>query len=341
VLAVPLFVALGFAVAFTGLPFVTFAPGPSINVLGDSGRKPILTVQGHPVYRDDGQLRMTTVSVTERDARIDLFTLMKAWASHTEAVYPFSAEYPSAGTQKQDTQEGQAEMAGSQESAIAAAMTQLGYDLHPQLKIESVGKGMPAEGELRPGDVLLRVAGTPITASTDVGALLAKAAPGEPVPFVVKRGSERVKVDLVPVEKDGFRMVGVRLQVLNHFPFKVSINIPDIGGPSAGLMFALSIYDVLTPGSLTDGDVVAGTGTIDSQGNVGEIGGIQQKIAGARRDGAELFLVPPANCADALGGQRGSMRLAKAATLEDAIADVKAWTADHDAPLPQCTGTES
>src|SRR5690242_18089716 len=119
VLAVPLFVALGFVLALTGLPFVTYAPGPSINVLGDNGDKPILNVTGQRTYRDDGQLRMTTVSVTERNATLDLFTLMKTWFSPTEAVYPFFAQYPSGGSQQQDTQEGQVEMQSSQESAVA------------------------------------------------------------------------------------------------------------------------------------------------------------------------------------------------------------------------------
>jgi PDZ domain-containing protein len=108
-------------------------------------------------------------------------------------------------------------------------------------------------------------------------------------------------------------------------------------------MFATSIYDTLTPGSLTDGEVVAGTGTISADGKVGEIGGIQQKIAGARADGAKLFLVPPANCSDALGADNGPMRLVKAATLAGAISEIKAWTADHDATLPSCepASTES
>jgi PDZ domain-containing protein len=337
VLAVPLFVALGFVLALTGLPFVTYAPGPSINVLGDSGDKPIIGIQGHRVYRDDGQLRMTTVSVTERNARLDLFTLMKTWFSKVDAVYPFSAQYPSTGSQKEDTHEGQVEMQTSQESAVVAALTQLGYHLHPQLKIAEVTKGMPADGQLEPGDVLVKVGDTRITADTDVSKLMAAVPAGGSVPIVVKRGNERVTVDLTPVEKDGHRLVGITLAPLYHFPVKVAINIADIGGPSAGLMFALSIYDVLTPGSLTDGNAVAGTGTIDTRGNVGEIGGIQQKIAGARRDGAQLFLVPAGNCADALGAQNGSMRLAKATTMKDALATVKAWSANHDAPLPECT----
>ena len=92
-LAVPLFVALGLYVAVTGLPFVTFAPGPTVNVLGDNDGKPIIEVTGHPSYRDDGQLRMTTVSVTERDAHLDLFTLMRTWMSRDDAVYPFFSQY--------------------------------------------------------------------------------------------------------------------------------------------------------------------------------------------------------------------------------------------------------
>jgi PDZ domain-containing protein len=339
-LAVPLFVGLGFVLALTGLPFVTYAPGPSINVLGENAGKPIIDVTGHPTYRDDGQLRMTTVSVTERNARLDLFTLMWTWVHPAEAVYPFFAQYPSGGTQQQDTREGQVEMQSSQSSAVAAALKQLGYHLHPRLQIATVTPGMPADGQLQPGDVLVRVGGTPIDADTDVASLIAKVPDGGSVPVVVERDGRRVRVSLSPVEKEGHRLIGVTLQVHYDFPFDVSININDaIGGPSAGLMFALSIYDVLTPGSLTDGDVIAGTGTIDPQGRVGEIGGIQQKIAGAHDDGAQLFLVPPGNCADALGARRGSTRLAKAATLQQAIAEVTAWTADHDAPLPQCKPT--
>ena len=90
-LAVPLFVALGLYTAVTGLPYVTYAPGPTINVLGDNGEQPIIDVQGHRTYRDDGELRMTTVSVTQRNAKLDLFTLMRTWFSKDDAVYPFSA----------------------------------------------------------------------------------------------------------------------------------------------------------------------------------------------------------------------------------------------------------
>src|SRR4249919_1367158 len=168
VLAVPLFVGLGLYVALTGLPFVTYAPGPTVNVLGDNGGKPIIDVQGHPAYRDDGQLRMTTVSVTQRDATLDLFTLMRTWVSRDDAVYPFFAQYGTSGSQQQDTAEGQVEMVTSQDAAVAAALTQLGIPIHPAIEIVHVTDGMPAQGKLQVRDVLRRIGDTPITAKTDV-----------------------------------------------------------------------------------------------------------------------------------------------------------------------------
>jgi PDZ domain-containing protein len=340
-LAVPLIIALGLYMGVTPLPFVTYAPGLTINVLGDNGDKPIISIKGHRTYQDDGELRMTTVSVSQRDAKLDLFTLMSAWGlSRDDALYPYSVQYGDDGSQQQDAHQGQLEMAASQRSAEVAALTGLGYDLHPQMLVISVTKGMPADGELRVHDVIVDIGGTPVTGLTNVGALIDQVPDGQSVPITVLRDGKRVTVHVTPVLKQGTRLVGITLKVRYTFPFKVSINISDaIGGPSAGLMFALSIYDKLTPGSLTGGATIAGTGEITADGTVGEIGGIQQKIVGARQDGAQLFLVPPANCADALTSNHGSMRLAKAATLDDAVAAVRAWAANHDAPLPQCTAT--
>lgn len=339
--AVPLFVALGLFAAVNALPFVTYAPGLTLNVLGDDDGKPIINVQGHPTYRDKGELRMTTVSITQRDARLDLFTLLRAWASRDDAIYPFAIQYGDSGSQQEDTQEGQIEMISSQDSAIAAALRQLGYPVHPALQVLSVSDGMPADGKLQPRDVIRRFDGTPVTADTDLGKLIRAVPDGSSVRIRVERKGKPVTVRVTPTTKDGNRLIGVTLGVGYTFPFKVSVNISDsIGGPSAGLMFALSIYDTLTPGSLTSGAAVAGTGTIDGHGRVGEIGGIQQKIAGARADGAQLFLVPPANCADALTSDHGSMRLAKATTLKQAISEVTAWGKNHDAPLPQCTASD-
>jgi PDZ domain-containing protein len=339
-LAVPLIFAGLVYAALTAMPFVTYAPGGTINVLGKHDGKPVITVEGHRTYPDKGQLRMTTVAVTERDAKLDLFTLMSTWIlAHDDGIYPYAIQYPdTGGSQKQDAQEGQAEMIGSQDSAIAAALRELGYDVHPALEVQQVTHGMPADGKIEPGDVIVRFDGTRITGVTDLGKLVRGVPAGRSVPITVMRKGTPVTVHVAPVDKQGTRLIGVQLGLGYTFPFKVTVNIgDDIGGPSAGLMFALSVYDTLTPGSLTNGGEVAGTGTIDGNGRVGVIGGIEQKIAGARKAGAQLFLVPPGNCRDALTANPGSMRLAKATTLKSAISELKAWGADHAAPLPQCT----
>jgi PDZ domain-containing protein len=338
--AVPLLVALGLYMAVTPLPFVTFAPGLTINVLGDNGGKPIISVQGHRVYHDDGELRMTTVSVTQRDAKLDVLTLMQTWFSHDDAVYPYAIQYGDSGSQQHDTHEGHVEMISSQRAAVAAALTQLGYHV-THVVIAAVTKGMPAYGKLRVHDVIRRVGGTPVSSSTELVRIIGAVPVGGSLPITVERDGRLVTVRVIPTTRDGQRLIGVTPGVTYTFPFKVEVHLSRaIGGPSAGLMFALSIYDTLTPGSVTNGGTVAGTGTIDPQGVVGEIGGIQQKIVGARQDGAQLFLVPPANCPDAMTSDHGSMRLAKAATLKDAIAEVEAWAKDHDATLPQCTAAD-
>jgi Lon-like protease len=337
-LAVPLLLALWAAAAFESLPYVTYSPGLTVNVLGDNDAgKPIIQIEGKPTYDDDGQLRMTTVYVSQRDAHNHLFELMGDWVSRSRAVYPKEAIYPDGGTVEQDQKEGQAEMTSSQDAATAAALTQLGYDV-TEAVVSGVEKGSPADGQLKTGDVILSVNGTKTLDSDDVVAAVTAADPGTPVTFDVRRKGKDVQAEVTPRDVDGRAQVGIQVGTrTTDFPVKVTIAIdPSIGGPSAGLMFSLGIYDTLTKGSLTDGKTIAGTGTIDAAGNVGPIGGIQQKIVGARDAGAELFLVPPDNCDEAVGAQNGDMRLVKAPTTESAIDSIEKWVANPDAQLPTC-----
>jgi PDZ domain-containing protein len=337
-LAVPLLLALWVAAAFESLPYVTYSPGLTVNVLGDNDEgKPIIEIEGKPTYADDGQLRMTTVFVSQRDAHNHLFELMHDWISRSNAVYPKDAIYPEGGTVEQDQKEGQAEMTSSQDAATAAALTQLGYDV-TEAVVSGVEKGSPADGRLRAGDVILTVNDTSTLDSDDVVSAVTAAAAGTPIAFDVRRKGKDVQVDVTPREVDGHAQVGIQVGTrTTDFPVDVTIGIdPAIGGPSAGLMFSLGIYDTLTKGSLTDGRTIAGTGTIDAGGNVGPIGGIQQKIVGARDAGAELFLVPPDNCDEAVGAANGDMRLVEAPTTESALDSIKKWVADPDAKLPTC-----
>ncbi len=335
--AVPLLLALWVAAAFAGLPYVTYAPGLTVNVLGDNGQDPIITVKGHAVYRDKGQLRMTTVLVSQPGARNTLPELLRDWISRDKAVYPYDAIYQEDETPEQSKQQGQQEMTTSQDAATAAALTELGYHV-TRAAVADVEKGSPADGHLQKGDVVLEVGDTAVADSAALVAAVRAAGAGQPIDFTLQRKGKRVQERVTPRQVDGKPQVGIQVATTTTtFPFDVKVGIdPSIGGPSAGLMFSLGIYDTLTPGSLTGGRTIAGTGTIDASGAVGPIGGIQQKIAGAREAGARLFLVPPDNCDEAVGAQNGSMRLVEAPTMHSAVQSIEAWEKDPDATLPTC-----
>lgn len=338
-LAAPLLIALWVAAATEPLPFVTYEPGLTVNVLGDTqGGHDIIQVQGHKTYPDEqGQLRMTTVYVSQPNARVTLAELMHDWISPDDAVYPYKAVYRPNETTQQNQQQGAVEMVSSQDAATAVALHELGYDVKPAVEVLSVVDGSPAQGALKVRDIFLEVDGTKVRSTDDVIKAVQSAPAGQPVHFVVRRDGKPTDVSVTPEDKAGTPTVGIQLGTGFQFPFKVSVNIPEaIGGPSAGLMFSLGIYDTLTPGSLTAGATIAGTGTLDGTGKVGPIGGIQQKIAAARDAGAKLFMVPPDNCKDALGAPNGDMRLVKATTMHAALQSLKAWDANHDATLPSC-----
>lgn len=341
ILAVPLLIGLWVTAALVPLPYVTYEPGLTVNVLGknDEGKQ-IIEIDGRKSYPDEGQLRMTTVYVSQPrpEGRNNLFELMHDWISDEDAVYPYDAVYRQDETVEQNKQEGAAQMTSSQDAATAVALEELGYDV-TEPAVAAVTDGAPADGRLETGDVILRVNATAVSTSDDVVGAVTDAPAGAPVRFVVLRDGERQAVAVTPAIVDGKPQVGIQVgtQAKKDLPVDVTVNInPSIGGPSAGLMFSLGIYDTLTPGSLTGGQTVAGTGTMDASGAVGPIGGIQQKIVGARDAGAELFLVPPDNCEDALGAPNGDMRLVKADTMHDARLAIEQWVKDPSADLPSC-----
>ena len=201
-------------------------------------------------------------------------------------------------------------------------------------------------------DLIREVNGTPLSddiddASDELRAAIQATAPGQQVTLTVLRDGKEQDVQVTPEERSadlfgavtvtGSKQIGIFLGQGFILPFPVTVTIdPRIGGPSAGLMFSLAIYDTLTPGSLTGGGQVAGTGEIAPNGTVGAIGGIQQKIVGAREEGAELFLVPADNCEDVEGANNGDMRLVRVDTFDTAESAIEAWASDHDAELPSC-----
>jgi PDZ domain-containing protein len=341
-LALCLLAVLWGTAAFVPLPYVTYYPGPTVDILAESNGDETVQVTGHEAYYDDGELRMTTVYVSQPEEDVTLPELLRAYFDPDAAVWPRSSVYAPDETDESSDRESAVAMVSSQDTAVAAALTELGEKIDPIVEVLDVTPGLPAEGKLEVRDVLLRVGDTDITEAQDVVDAVDQAVAGQPIPFVVRRGEKRVSVEITPRKVGDDLRVGISPGVGFDFPYDVDVNISDnIGGPSAGLMMSLAIYDTLTPGSMTDGADIAGTGTITPAGAVGPIGGIQQKIAAARDAGAELFLVPADNC-DGIGGvATGDMRLAKATTMHGAVETLADWVADHDARLPSCEDTAS
>jgi PDZ domain-containing protein len=240
-------------------------------------------------------------------------------------------------TDESQEAEGSFQMVTSQDTAVAVALTKLGYDVPSRPEVYRVLPDSPADGQLEAGDELLAINGTQVATIEEAGQAVNDTAADEPVELEVRRDGERLTFSITRAEIDGQLRLGFEMRQSYDFPVDVKFGIdPDIGGPSAGLMFALAIYDTLTEGSMTGGDVVAGTGTIAPDGTVGPIGGIDQKIAGAREDDADVFLVPADNCDDAYESPQGDMELVRVATMSEAVDALETYAADPDADLPRC-----
>ncbi len=343
-LAVALLVVLVVLATRQRVPYVTFAPGPTINVLGSYDSKDIIAVDGRETYRDKGSLRLTTIVPSGPTQKISIPTLLTAWLDPDQAVYPYDSLYGEDDTRESVREESAAQMASSQDNAVAAALDALDIDYRTRVGVATVEADGPAADKLEPGDRIIEVDGTPVRGVTQVTDLIRPLPVGTEVALVVRRDGERRTVRVTTTgapDDDEASALRVSIMAAGYdFPFDVDVRLNEnIGGPSAGLMFALGIYDVLTPGSLTDGRTIAGTGEITGEGQVGPIGGIQQKLVGAQDDGAQLFLVPADNCAEALDGHYDpeKMRLVKVSSLEQAVEDVEAWVADPDAQLTRCT----
>jgi PDZ domain-containing protein len=337
-----LLLALVAVAALLPVPYVTMNPGPTVNVFGRSSDKPIIAVQGHRTYPTKGDLRLTTVSVTNPGSTIRLGDALSAWFDRTRAVYPRDVIYPPDESPEDVEQRNSVDMVSSQDTAIAAALTELGYKLPEQIEVLDVTEGSPADGKLKTRDRILGVDGTKITEVQQVSRTIQAAGVGKPVDFVVRRGDRTRRFTIISKaspDDPNVARVGVQIGTGYDFPFDVSVRLGEqIGGPSAGLIFSLGVYDTLTPGSLTGGTDVAGTGTIDERGDVGSIGGIQQKIVAAADAGAKIFLVPPGNCdsAEAVDVTRDEIKLVKAETMHSAVVSLRAYARDKDADLPAC-----
>jgi Lon-like protease len=325
------------------VPYVALVPGPTLNALGPLHGKPIIQIVGHRSYAAPGHLNMVTVSYfggPGANPPFNIFAALKAWLSPNEAVVPQEEIFTPGQTQQQVFQQDSEQMLNSQQTAQAAALCQLGIPFTIRDTIAStirsapgIGR-LPAYGVLHRGDVVTEVNGKPVTCHASAASMIGAVTAGQPVSLTVKRAGTIRKFSLTTASNQGRPLIGVNVTESFSFPFKVKISIGDIGGPSAGMMFALAIIDKLTPANLTGGRFIAGTGEIEVNGAVDPIGGIQQKMVGARAAGATVFLAPVANCPDAVSAVPAGMRLIKVSTLSGAIAALRALKSGG--PVPSC-----
>jgi len=346
VVASVLALVLGIAGLWLPVPFVTLAPGPVTDTLGSAKGVTLIDIEGRRTYPTGGKLELTTV---EETPRLSLLSALQDWFDGDRAVVPRELIQPPGQSQKDIQQENTQAMLDSQDLATAAALGELGIEsTGTSIAVAAVPADSPAAGKLAVNDVITEVNGTPIHSQAELRSEIGKVKPGEDVKVTFQRapttgaggGTTATRTTVITTRAapdDAKRpIIGITTTEKRAYPFTVRIRISDVGGPSAGLMFALGIIDLLTPGELTGGRTIAGTGTIDESGKVGPIGGIQQKILGARNSGATAFLVPADNCTDAKKTAPRGLQLIKVDKLSGAVDALEKLGSPQQSSIPAC-----
>lgn len=321
-----LFVALAVPLAILPVPFVAWSPGGTADVLGDIDGRPMITVDGVPTFSTSGQLDLTIVSGTGADSRLTLPEALAAYWLPARDTLPRDAVFPPGHSPEEVKQAEVQLMEASQDNAIVAALRAAGQPVKQMPVVAAVTVGGPAYDKLKPGDLIVSVDGVRTADPDAVSDQIHTHRPKDRIDFVVLRDRVETKVRVIASESPSdprAAMVGITLGTGYSYQPRITFDLgQQIGGPSAGMVFALGIYDKITAGELLGGRWVAGTGSITPIGDVGAIGGVQQKLASAEKAGASVFLVPTANCPD-LAGMRTDMTVVKVATLGQAINQLK------------------
>lgn len=324
--------ALIVAASLLPTQYAAMGPGVTFNTLGrDTDGKQVVDVTGRETNKVSGNLNMTTVSELDK---LDILSAIRGWFDSDEAVVPREVLFPPDKTSKQIQQEDAQDFIESQDSALSAALTYLHYP--NKVVVVAFADKSPAKGVLATGDAIEQVNGHKVTNYKSLQAVMEKVAPGTPVSVTYQRGKKtataRVTTTTPAKKSTKGAAFGISVSYQRFAPFNVTFNLKDIGGPSAGLMFALGLLDKIGNVDLTGGRFIAGTGTIRPNGAVGPIGGIPLKMIGARRAGATIFLVPQGNCAEAKAHHPSGLRLVKVTSLQSAVKALKTLNAGGNPP---------
>lgn len=338
---------VGIAVlGFVPAPYVIEQPGPVFNTLGsvkvNGDNVPLIDIPSTTkTYPTKGTLDMLTVSVEgNREQRPGWLQIAASWLNPSEAVVPLDEIYPVGVTDAESTEESTVEMTNSQQDAIAAALTNLGYTFSTTLTVVQIEKGSAADGVIKAGSIITSVNGTTFADVDELRAAIAANGTKKVAAVGISLKGVASVVHITPKLSSGadpVPLLGVAVGDTYVFPIDVKIQLQNVGGPSAGMMFALGIIDKLTPGELNGGKNVAGTGTISATGEVGAIGGIRQKMYGALDAGAKYFLAPSSNCSDVAGHIPGGLTVYSVSTLKQSMTALSAISSGNGlSSLPTC-----
>lgn len=314
------------------VPFASEGPGPLVNVLEDVEGEPAIEITGAEVdSASEGKFDLTTVAVTHG---LNLPAAIAKWADPEQRIVPIETVFPSGMSQDEVQEQNLQAFTDSEANATAAALDYL--QLPMEVVVAFVDEDSVSAGKLEDGDVLVRVGGEDVTGPDSVRDRVMEMAPGDSLPVEILRDGKEEQKEIVlgenPDDSDvGFLGIGMSTQPGGGM--QINYNVTGIGGPSAGLIITLGVIDKLSDGDLTGGNAVAGTGTIDASGSVGEIGGITHKITAAREAGIEMFLVPSGNCSEATTADAGDMTLYDVSTLDEAI-----YALENPESAPTCSG---
>ena len=335
IIATVLFLVLFVLLLTMPVPYVVLSPGPTYNTLGtDPTGDTIIVIEGKKPTHTTGNLNLTTVAIS--NGSVTALQALSAWLRGDEVVVPRAAVYPPGQTEEQTNQQNTQDFISSQDNATAAALCELHYPRG--FGVLSVTADGPSHAILDPGDFIKTLDGKPAASAKALTTQLAKETPGKTVSVgVVRKGKPTtvlVKLGQPPQGRSG-AILGITVTTGCLAPFTVDLGLANqIGGPSAGLMFALGIMDKVGTVDLTGGRFIAGTGTIDTKGNVGPIGGIQLKMIAARDKGATVFLAPAGNCDDVRGATPSGLQVVKVSTLHGAVQDL--LRLQHNQSVPSC-----
>ena len=335
-----IFVVLAAIIALAPVPFVAWAPGATYDVLGRQNDKPVIEISGEATHQPTGTLRMTTVAMTSVDSHLSLPEAVLSYWRPFRDVLPRDFIYPVGEPVDVIRARDAARMATSQRAAIVAGLQAAGKPVTQVPQITSVVVSGPSYNRLQVGDFIEAVDGVPVTSRVDVENAIRRHTIGDLIQIDIERAGSKLKVSVTTVASNDDQPVPrIGIEMINGYRFEptITFNVADsVSGSSAGLAFALGVYDLLTTDDLIAGRHIAATGEITADGTVNSIGAVPEKVRAAKDAGASIILVPAGNCSDLLDPVTG-IRVVKVTHLTDAISSLAALSADPFNPeVPSC-----